>query len=165
MSETDTAWRKQIDDDVKNLIGTVAGLESGMKSMVNRFDVVIEDFKVHGAQLRSIQQPKWGIVIAGFTLTFVVMSSIFSAVFIGYIRDVNRIDSDLRAVSSKRISEQDPVQTQAIIATDLGLRSVQEIVRKFQLEQTNKHSTTAADLKALGRHVYGGYSNRSEADK
>ena len=126
---TDEDWRNQIDIDVRSLSNVLSkqgerlvGVEASISALGRNIDKFSHSFEATVERQQELQKTRWPLVLGVLTLVMVVIGGFMS----GYLRDLNRIEGDVKAIQSNRKSEQDPVQNARIADAEaeiLGIRS------------------------------------------
>ena len=115
-------WRERIDGDVRSLGERMAGVESGMNALGRNFDKFSHAFEASIERQQEFSKTRWPLVLGVLTLVVIVVGGLAQ----GYLRDLNRIEADVKSIQSKRTSEADPVQDSRIGDAEseiLGIRS------------------------------------------
>jgi hypothetical protein len=156
MAEIDhEEWRNEIDKDVRDLSGRMAGVETGMKGLANSFDLFRSDFNSHQQTQQERNKPPWGILLGSASLTVVVFSAILTGIMGGYIRDLTRVEGDVSAIQGNRVSWADPVQNSELKSLRKDQDDLRKTVTHYQRDATYGEGAQAEQIKGLQRRVFG----------
>lgn len=139
-------WRVTIDSDVKNLGERMAGVETGMESLGRNFDRFTHAFEASDNRQAELAKTRWPVVLGVLSIITVVLSGFLS----GYLRDLNRVEENVKTIQSKRVSAQDPAQNLQI--TELQRRVTEaehssETHRLVDIKQGAKNTVRIKDLE------------------
>jgi hypothetical protein len=94
MFYNDKGWRTHVDTELSDVGARLKGVESGLSGLTTAFNNFTQN-------IAESAKPPWGVIIAGFTVTVVIVTSIFAAFTSGYIRDINRVEQTATALQSQ----------------------------------------------------------------
>lgn len=172
-------WRTRIDEDVRGLSERMAGVESGMTNLSRGVDRLTHAFESSSNKQQELSRTRWPVVFGVLGLVGVLMGAGLS----GYIRDLNRIESNLKTVQTKRISANDPAQNLRLTELERrmnrsenadmdhrhayimrgaedGVR-IEDLTNEVVSMRANEHlsisarSATAERLRSIERQVFG----------
>lgn len=145
----DANWRAHVDSQLSDLAKAstslserFAGLESTVVSAFKRIDTLADSLSVQAAQQRP-QYSTW-IGFAALVLSIVGLGTS------GYVRDLERIESDVDYISKDRVSFADPVQDAAIAEIRRDMKSFVDNLHR-ELDQSEKLRETTQRL--TGKHI------------
>ena len=96
---------------------------------------------------RDMHKPQWQVIFGALTLAVIVLGGFIS----GYVRDLNRIESNVDTIRSHRMSAADPVQ-------DGAIADLQQEILDIRSEEHLDMKRDAAGLertRAVERVVFG----------
>ena len=109
MAEEDAqthTWQTRIDRDLRSQGERLTGVESSITNLSENFSAFTHAFEASNTRQRELSRTRWPLVLGVVSLIFMVLGAFLS----GYLRDLNRVELNLKDVRSKRISEEDPAQ-------------------------------------------------------
>jgi hypothetical protein len=128
-------WRERIDTDVRGLSEDVAGVKAEVKGLANSFDNFSVAFERISLKQQEFSKPNYIVVFGISTIGITIVLALIGGWTSGYLRDLNRVESQVEVIRSQRISENDPKQ-------DIQLKDLEEEVLAIRL---NEHKDIAID--------------------
>jgi hypothetical protein len=142
--ESHNHWKENIEADVRNMGERLAGVEAGIRSLGQNFDRFSHAFETSTARQSELQKTQWPVVFGVLGLVAVVAGGFLS----GYLRDLNRVESNVTAIQNHRTSEADAPQNARL-----------EFLTDKMREVDKRDGETA---QALSKHTSDGHPRRVE---
>ena len=130
-------WRERIDNDVRNLSNDVAGVKAEIKGLADGFNRFSKSFENVALRQQEAAKPNYVVVFGISTIGITIVLALIGGWTSGYLRDLNRVESQVEIIRSNRISQNDPKQ-------DSRLDDVESEILAMRL---NEHQTIAADAQ------------------
>jgi hypothetical protein len=142
--ESHNRWKENIEADVRHMGERLAGVEAGIRSLGQNFDRFSHAFESSTARQTELQKTQWPVVFGVLGLVAVVAGGFLS----GYLRDLNRVESDVTAIQGNRISKEDAPQ-------NARLKILTSEIEKIHMRDNEA-------LQALIKHTSDGHPRRVE---
>ena len=131
-------WRDAMDGDIRSLSERVASVEVGITTLGKSFDRFTHAFETADERHMQASKTPWAILLGAATLMVTIFTLIIGGIMSGYIRDLTRVEGDVLAIQSKRVSENDAPQDMRIDALAERMEEIKEDDHEVQ-RRISKH--------------------------
>ena len=130
-------WRERIDKDVRILSNDVAGVKAEIKGLADGFNRFSKSFENVALRQQEIAKPNYIVVFGMATLGITILLALIGGWTSGYLRDLNRVETQVEVIRSDRVSKNDPKQ-------DSRLDDVESEILAMRL---NEHEDIRSDAQ------------------
>ena len=118
-------WRERIDNDVRTLSNDVAGVNAEIRGLADGFNRFSKSFENVALRQQEAAKPNYIVVFGISTIGITIVLALIGGWTSGYLRDLNRVESQVEQIRSDRVSKHDPEQyarIEDLEAEVLGIR-------------------------------------------
>ena len=130
-------WRERIDKDVRSLSSDVAGVKAEVKGLADGFNRFSKSFESVALRQQEAAKPNYIVVFGISTIGITIVLALIGGWTSGYLRDLDRVESQVELIRGNRLSQNDPKQ-------DSRLDDIEAEILAMRL---NEHAIIAADAE------------------
>jgi len=145
----DDHWRIKMEEDVSNLTGKVAGMESEIRGLSNSIKNLGQTVMSSIDEQRRNTRTPWGVIFSGIGVLVMIVGGIIGALGSGYVRDLDGLETAITKIQSNRVSWEDPVQNEAIKEVRAQLANLSSTLQREMgaLDKAAKSNIEALDQR------------------
>ena len=130
-------WRERIDNDVRTLSNDVAGVKAEIRGLADGFNRFSKSFENVALRQQEAAKPNYIVVFGISTIGITIVLALIGGWTSGYLRDLNRVESQVEQIRSDRVSKHDPEQ----------YARIEDVEAEILAMRLNEHNIIATDAQ------------------